>query len=91
MDLKPHTPIANSTPVGMQVSKYIDRAFQESGVNGQQELNQSQFVDAYRKVTLAVATYMRSSPMMVAHSDKVFAGQGITNLLKDQHALDLVR
>jgi len=71
------------------VSKYIDRAFQESGVNGQQELNQSQFVDAYRKVTLAVATYMRSSPMMVAHSDKVFAGQGITNLLKDQHALDL--
>jgi len=76
--------------VGIQVSKHIDRAFQESGVNGQQELNQAQFVDAYRKVTLAVATYMRGTPLMVAHSDKVFDGTSITSLLKDRHALDLV-
>lgn len=74
----------------MQVSKYIDRAFQESGVNPEQELSQVQFVDAYRKITLAVASYIRSNPMSVAHTEKVFNGTSISDLLKDKHALDLV-
>lgn len=71
------------------VSKYIDSAFQQSGVNPEHPLNQAQFVDAYKKVALAVASFMRNQPMMVAHSDKVFDGTSITNLLKDKHALDL--
>lgn len=74
----------------LQVSKYIDSAFKQSGVNSEQGLNQAQFVDAYKKVVLAVAAFMRNQPMVVAHSDKVFDGTSISNLLKDKHALDLV-
>lgn len=71
------------------VSKYIDRAFQENGLNGQQLLDQEQFADAYKKVTLSVASYMKGTPMMVAHSNKTFDGTSISSLLKDKHALDL--
>ncbi|KAG0504941.1 hypothetical protein M758_N007000 [Ceratodon purpureus] len=71
------------------VSKNIDRAMQEAGINAEQGLGQLEFADAYRKVALAVAMYMREKPMTVAHTEKVFDGTSISNLLKDKHALDL--
>jgi hypothetical protein len=63
---------------------------QEAGVNPEQNLGQFEFLDAYKKVALAVAKYMREKPMSVAHTEKVFDGTSISNLLKDKHALDLV-
>lgn len=56
----------------------------------EQNLSQTEFLEAYKKVALAVATYLRQKPMTVAHTEKVFDGTSISNLLKDKHALDLV-
>lgn len=71
------------------VSKYIASALQEIGVSAQQEVNQSQFVDVYRKVTLALARNLQEKPLTVAHTEKVFDGTSISQLIKDKHALDL--
>nr|XP_024376330.1 uncharacterized protein LOC112282653 isoform X2 [Physcomitrium patens] len=71
------------------VSGYIDRAFQEVGINVKQDLDQFQFVDVYRKVALAVARQMQNKPLTVAHTEKIFDGKLIGTLLKDKAALDL--
>jgi len=71
------------------VSKYIDTALQEIGINVAQELDQFQFVDVYRKVSLALAKHLHVQPLTVAHTEKVFDGSSISQLIKDKHALDL--
>ena len=56
----------------------------------EQELDQFQFVDVYRKVSLALAKHLHAQPMTVAYTEKVFDGSSISQLIKDKHALDLV-
>lgn len=77
--------------LGWQVSKFIDTALQEAGVNVEQELDQVQFVDVYRKVVFALAKFLRDKPLTAAHTEKVFDGSSIRQLIKDKQALDLVQ
>ena len=74
-----------------QVSEHMDRAFQSVRLNPQQDLDQTQFVDAYKKVVLEVAMSIRQKPLTVAHTDKVFDGSSISALLKDKQGLYAVR
>lgn len=74
-----------------QVAEHMDRAFQSVRLNPQQDLDQTQFVDAYKKVVLEVAMSIRQKPLTVAHADKVFDGSSISALLKDKQALNVVR
>lgn len=74
-----------------QVAEHMDRAFQSVRLNPQQDLDQAQFVDAYKKVVLEIAMSIRQNPLTVAHSDKVFDGSSISALLKDKQALNVVR
>lgn len=71
------------------VAEHMDRAFQSVRLNPQQDLDQTQFVDAYKKVVLEVAMSIRQKPLTVAHTDKVFDGSSISALLKDKQALNV--
>lgn len=71
------------------VAGHISKAFQTAGINPEQELNQSAFVEAFKKVVISVAQSMRHQPLTVAHTEKVFDGSSITSLLKDRQSLDL--
>lgn len=74
----------------MQVAGHINKAFQTAGINPEQEMNQIDFVEAFKKVIISVAQSMRQQPLTVAHTEKVFDGSSITSLLKDRQSLDLV-
>ena len=74
----------------MQVAGHISKAFQTAGINPEQEMNQSDFVEAFKKVVISVAQSMKQQPLTVAHTEKVFDGSSITSLLKDRQSLDLV-
>lgn len=71
------------------VSNFIDTALQEAGVNVEQDLDQTQFVDVYRKVVLALVKFLKDKPVSVAHTENVFDGASIRQLIKDKQALDL--
>jgi len=73
-----------------QVSKFVDTALQEAGVNVERDLDQVQFVDVYRKVVLALVQFLREKPLSVVHTEKVFDGSSISQLIKDKQALNLV-
>lgn len=73
-----------------QIPNVVDRALQEAGISMEQDLDQTQFVDVYRKAVLAVVKYLKAKPLTVAHTEKVFDGSSISNLIKDKKALDLV-
>jgi hypothetical protein len=73
-----------------QVSEQIQKAFKMAGIQGDQSLNQYDFVEVYRKAVLALAECLKGSPLTVAHTEKTFDGSSITALLKDKPALDAV-
>lgn len=73
-----------------QIPNVVDRALQEAGIGMEQELDQTQFVDVYRKAALALVKYLKAKPVTVAHTEKVFDGSSISHLIKDKKALDLV-
>jgi hypothetical protein len=71
-----------------QVSEQIEKAFKMAGIQGDQSLNQYDFVDVYRKAVLALAECLKGNPLTVAHTEKTFDGSSITALLKDKPTLD---
>lgn len=73
-----------------QVSEQIEKAFKMAGIQGDQSLNQYDFVDVYRKAVLALAECLKGNPLTVAHTEKTFDGSSITALLKDKPTLDAV-
>lgn len=73
-----------------QVSEQIQKAFKMAGIQGDQSLNQYDFVEVYRKAILALAECLKGNPLTVAHTEKTFDGSSITVLLKDKPALDAV-
>lgn len=73
-----------------QIPNVVDRALQDAGIGMEQELDQSQFVDVYRKAALALVKFLKAKPVIVAHTEKVFDGSSISHLIKDKKALDLV-
>lgn len=73
-----------------QVSEQIQKAFKMAGIQGDQSLNQYDFVEVYRKAVLALAECLKGNPLTVAHTEKTFDGSSITALLKDKPALDAV-
>lgn len=72
-----------------EIPNVVDRALQEAGIGMEQELDQTQFVDVYRKAALALVKYLKAKPVTVAHTEKVFDGSSISHLIKDKKALDL--
>jgi len=72
----------------VSVSEQIQKAFKMAGIQGDQSLNQYDFVEVYRKAILALAECLKGNPLTVAHTEKTFDGSSITVLLKDKPTLD---
>ncbi|MCO5606883.1 hypothetical protein L7F22_061074 [Adiantum nelumboides] len=65
----------------------VEPALQSAGVLKQGNLSQDEFLAAYRKSLLSLASLMKEKPVTVAHTEKCFDGTTISRFLKDESVL----
>ncbi|KAG6543241.1 hypothetical protein Mapa_015492 [Marchantia paleacea] len=65
----------------------VHYALRAARVDSRKNLDQMQFVDTLRKFLLGMADGLKTHPMKVAHSEKLYDGESIKKLLKNEEEL----
>eukprot|EP00250_Pteridium_aquilinum_P003232 c13548_g1_i1 orf=233-1315(-) len=65
----------------------VEPALQSAGVDIMKDLSQEEFLAAYRRSLLSIASQMKEKPVTVAHTEKCFDGSSIATFLKDRSVL----
>lgn len=62
----------------------------QAGPDWEGLVSQEKFLAEFKKVALRVAEHLREQPVIVAHSENTFDGNGVKRLLSNKFELDKV-